>query len=84
MRNESWVETERQRDHSEEVHKLRRATESGMSADDLADHVLRAVGEKQLYVFTHAWVKTALELRVRSILHGSDPLPGSGLNELDR
>jgi NAD(P)-dependent dehydrogenase (short-subunit alcohol dehydrogenase family) len=84
LRNESWVESERQTTHGEAQRKLRRATEAGMSPDELADQVLRAVVAEQLYVFTHPWVKTALELRVRSILHGTDPLPGTGLNELDR
>jgi NAD(P)-dependent dehydrogenase (short-subunit alcohol dehydrogenase family) len=84
LRNEAWLEAERKTEHADEQQKLLRATQAGMPPDEVADLVFHAMREEQLYVFSHPWVKTALELRIRSILHGTDPLPDSGLNELDR
>jgi NAD(P)-dependent dehydrogenase (short-subunit alcohol dehydrogenase family) len=84
LRDDPWVEAARKTAHAAAKQKLLRATKAGMPADEVADLVFLAIEQEQLYIFTHPWVKTALELRVRSILYGTDPLPDTGLNELDR
>jgi NAD(P)-dependent dehydrogenase (short-subunit alcohol dehydrogenase family) len=81
LRNEPWVSAERREKHADAEEELRRATEEGMSADDVADRILGAVREERLYVFTHPWVKQVLELRVHNVLQGVDPWTGLGSNE---
>jgi short-subunit dehydrogenase len=57
---------------------LQQLVESGVSADKIADEVLRAIREQKFYILTHPEMKPAVEHRMRQILDeqppGIDPL----------
>jgi NAD(P)-dependent dehydrogenase (short-subunit alcohol dehydrogenase family) len=78
LRNESWVDSERRAKYGALEEEWRRATEAGMAAEQVADRILAAIRRKQLHVFTHPEVKSALALRSSNILRGVDPWIDTG------
>lgn len=55
--------------------RLRAAVAAGMSPDAVGERVLRAIREREFYVFTHAEPKARLEARFRRILAAFDRVP---------
>lgn len=52
---------------------MRAAIEAGLSPDDVADHVTRAILEDRFYVFTHPKMLGAFKKRSDEILGGKNP-----------
>jgi NAD(P)-dependent dehydrogenase (short-subunit alcohol dehydrogenase family) len=48
------------------------AIEAGMPAAEVAEHVFRAIREKQLYILTHPELTPAIEERMKNIVEGSN------------
>ena len=54
-----------------------------LSPDEVAEVVIDAIRHEVFYIFTHPWVKEALQLRTQNILGQRDPWTGSGYKEPD-
>lgn len=46
---------------------------SGLSPDDVADHVFNAIRDGQFYILTHPQMKPVVEVRMKNILEGNNP-----------
>jgi len=56
------------------VKKMRQAIQEGMSPHEVADHVFKAIEDKQLYILTHPSETTPLvKQRMENLLHGRNP-----------
>jgi short-subunit dehydrogenase len=51
----------------------RASVEAGMSPEEVAEHLFRAIREDRLYVLTHPDFTLHIEERMRSILAGQNP-----------
>ena len=49
------------------------AIESGMSTDDVADQIFKAIVDEQLYILTHPETKPWVEERMNNIISGRNP-----------
>jgi NAD(P)-dependent dehydrogenase (short-subunit alcohol dehydrogenase family) len=49
------------------------SVEAGMSPDELASHVFRAIREERFYIFTHPEEMQSIRERMENILHGRNP-----------
>ncbi len=57
----------------------REAVEAGMSPDELASHVFRAIREERFYILTHPEEMPSIRERIENILHGRNPRNPSGI-----
>ena len=48
--------------------RLRRAVAAGMSPQEIADRVLQAIRDEELYVFTHTGCKSWIQKRMEAVL----------------
>jgi NAD(P)-dependent dehydrogenase (short-subunit alcohol dehydrogenase family) len=73
LQNDAALRTKRAARYAREQRELREATEAAMSPEEVADRVFDAIADERFLVFTHGWVREALEARTRSMLDGHDP-----------
>lgn len=62
------------RQRVESYREMQAAIETGMSVQELADHVFRAIENEQLYVLTHPEVTPYIQERMDNILQQKNPL----------
>ena len=61
--------------HAPEMARMRQASTSAMSPDDLARSVFDAIQQERLYVLPHPWVKHAVQERTKDIIAERNPAP---------
>lgn len=81
LQNDPELEADRRAKHQLKEQEVRETLEAAMSPEELAEQVIDAVRSERFYVFTHLWVKQALQLRMENILERRDPWKGSGYKE---
>jgi len=65
------------REDLEAYRRMEAALEAGMSIEELADHVFRAIREEQFYVLSHPEHMAEIQERMENILQQKNPSPGS-------
>jgi NAD(P)-dependent dehydrogenase (short-subunit alcohol dehydrogenase family) len=73
LRNDAEEEARRRVQYAVDLRKLYEATEKAMSPEVLVDRTFDAIREKKFYIFTHDWVRSAMEKRVRNMLEDRNP-----------
>ena len=79
LQNALAEEIKRDVRHAADLARMRQASASGMTADELARRVFGAIVAEQLYVVTHPWVTEALEERTKEIVSGRNPAMPPGV-----
>ena len=79
LQNPLSEEIKRDVRHAPERARMRQASTSGTSPDDLARSVFDAIEQERLYVLTHAWVKDAVQERTKEIIAERNPAPPPGV-----
>jgi len=83
LQNDPDLEDTRHTKYAADEQEVREAVQAAMSPDEVAEVVIDAIRHDQFYIFTHPWVKEALQLRTQNILGQRDPWAGSGYKEPD-
>jgi NAD(P)-dependent dehydrogenase (short-subunit alcohol dehydrogenase family) len=75
LQNTLAEEIKRDVRHARELSRMRQASTSGVSADDLAGSIFDGIMHERLYVLTHGWVKDAVQKRAEEIIAERNPAP---------
>jgi len=81
LQNDPDLETRRRTKHAAEEQEVREAVAAAMSPEEVAEVVIDAIRHERFYIFTHPWLKEALQLRTQNIVDERDPWTGSGYKE---
>jgi NAD(P)-dependent dehydrogenase (short-subunit alcohol dehydrogenase family) len=81
LQNDPELEAHRRAAYGAEEREMREAMKTATASDEVADIVIDAIRTERLYIFTHPWVKEAIQLRWDNIVHDREPWLGSGYKE---